>query len=694
MNDFAQRWQQALAHRQAGHWPSVETICRQLAEQHDGRVEVLQLWSMALLNLGRPADAVDLLRKLTGLAPGNAGAFYNLGCALRSAGRTDAAISALQRAVALDSRRLPFLSTLGEALVSLARYQEALPVYESMTALQPESPEAWANLGNVQWMSGRVASASNAFRRAVALRNDYAYARKRLAACLVELGQPGEGLEILEAMRKRHPDDADIVGLMATAASAQGASDRAIELYQQALEMDPDLVSAGIRLGNLYQERGQLGLAGEAYRKVLTAAPENLDALGRLAFLLERRGHLDQASAIALRGLSIDPGDPYLLLASATIRRRRAEFSDALADLDRLQSLAEGSDRVRCALAPPDGTRTGDERSIAANVQYERGNCLDRLDDTGAAFAAFSQANSFKRRTLAARRHDRMALFEEIERLVAVIPRARDALAGQAAPATRERPSPVFVVGFPRSGTTLTGNILDSHPALHVLDEAPLLDAVQRQMAHLPGGYPDCLATLEQQQLHLLRAAYFAAADELAGLVNPAPETILVDKLPLNMLKVIVLWSLFPDSRFVLVVRHPCDVCLSCFMQHFTPNPAMNNFFSLEDAARFYDTAMRTWHTCRAELAVRVHQVRYEDLLDNFAGEVAGLLDFIGVPWHENVRSFDRHARGKESIATPSYHQVTQPLYGHARYRWRRYERHMQPVLPVLGPWIKAFGYD
>src|SRR5205085_4640311 len=224
------------------------------------------------------------------------------------------------------------------------------------------------------------------------------------------------------------------------------------------------------------------------------------------------------------------------------------------------------------------------------------------------------------------------------------------------APGTRV--SPVFLVGFPRSGTTLLDTLLMGHPALNVMEEVPLLE---RPAAAL--GDFERLPELSEAETEHLRDLYFEA-------LGPVDGRTIVDKLPLNLLGAPLIHRLFPDAKFIFAARHPCDVVLSCFMQPFDLNPAMANFLDLENAARLYDLVLSFWERASAILPLQVHTLRYEALVEDKEAEMRDLIAFLGLGWDERVLDNQKVAAERGPIVTPSYAQVAQPIYKRARGRW------------------------
>jgi len=199
------------------------------------------------------------------------------------------------------------------------------------------------------------------------------------------------------------------------------------------------------------------------------------------------------------------------------------------------------------------------------------------------------------------------------------------------------------------------------------------------------------LADLDADGIGKLRDAYFAAVEKEIALRDDA---LLIDKSPLHMNKVPLIHRLFPDARFILALRHPCDVILSCFMTAFRLNDAMANFLDLRTAAEYYDLSFGHWTNCTSIMPVSVHAIRYEDLVDDAAAQLGPLLDYLDLAWDDSVLDHVSTARARGAITTASYAQVTETMYQRASGRWQRYRQHLEPVLPALAPWAEKFGYE
>jgi hypothetical protein len=200
------------------------------------------------------------------------------------------------------------------------------------------------------------------------------------------------------------------------------------------------------------------------------------------------------------------------------------------------------------------------------------------------------------------------------------------------------------------------------------------------------------LGTLDTGGVRQLRAAYL---DELRRHVGDLPDDCLViDKLPLNLINAGLIHRMFPEAKFIMALRHPCDCVLSCFMQNFQLNDAMANFLDLEQAARLYDLTMTLWQQYQQKLGLEVGYLKYEDLVLDLRSAAEPLLGFLGLEWDENLMNYQETALSRGRINTPSYNQVTQKLYTQASGRWQNYRGHMAAVLPILEPWVAQWGYD
>ena len=198
------------------------------------------------------------------------------------------------------------------------------------------------------------------------------------------------------------------------------------------------------------------------------------------------------------------------------------------------------------------------------------------------------------------------------------------------------------------------------------------------------------LEKIQEDEIGLLRDNYLESLKKYIN--SKISNKIIIDKMPLNIVHVGEIIKIFPNAKFILAIRHPCDCVLSCFMQNFRLNDSMANFLNIEDSSEMYNLVMTLWKHYE-KLNINYQIVKYEDIVQNFKKTTESLLSFLKVPWTDNVLKFYEVAQSRNLINTPSYDQVYRPIYSESAYRWKKYENKIKPILPILKPWINEFNY-
>lgn len=254
--------------------------------------------------------------------------------------------------------------------------------------------------------------------------------------------------------------------------------------------------------------------------------------------------------------------------------------------------------------------------------------------------------------------------------------------------------APVFLVGFMRTGTTLTQEVLGAHPKVFVADETDLVLSVVNELKRITGSasssIPQQLRTLDFDGVKHLRKFYWQRAQALFG--NDIEGRLFLDKTTMNSIDIGLIATLFPDAKLIFLLRDPRDVCLSCFMQTMTPNPSTVHLLTWGGTARFYAQLMGWWQTVKPKLSMPYYELRYEDAIDDFEPTFRRVFEFIGLEWDPAATDFHKNA-AKKLIASPSFSQVSQPLYSSSVARWRRYEKEYRSVSEDLQPYLESYGY-
>lgn len=463
-----------------------------------------------------------------------------------------------------------------------------------------------------------------------------------------------------------------LAGLGHTLGTA-GRLKKGIALLREALSIDDESADSHLYLAELIFRDHDPEAALEHLDRVLTVEPKRVGALVLAASCLEMLNRLPEARAFADRAVAAKRTDPDAVLMLAKLESRAKEYAPARARLEKL---------IAKRTTPPD---------LHHRALTELGFLLDKTGEYDAAYEAFDKAGREIADTPAVKRVDPSLANKRIDAYRGRVSRETLArFAGQ----TFDTPAPAFLVGFPRSGTTMTEQILAAHPRISTSDEEPLLDPVGRKLVEGAADrldIPSRLERLDADTVADLRRAYWDNAKSLFDIESD--DRLFVDKLPLNIVDLAMINAVFPDARVLIALRDPRDVCLSCFMQWFVPNPAMVQLLTLPSAAAFYEAVMSLYLEIRGELTLSWLQVRYEDTVTDLEAQGRRIIDLLGLDWHEDLLRFQDKAKAR-AIRTPSYAAVTEKVHTRAIGRWRNYEQQFERLQAGLAPFVSEFGYD
>lgn len=490
---------------------------------------------------------------------------------------------------------------------------------------------------------------------------------------LYSAGRFADALAAAQDLEKESPEEPVLLNLMGAIYAALTDYEASIAHFEKAIELRPEVADSHFHLGNALFEKGDLFAAIASFRRAVELRSNYLEAHNKLCQTLERANRTEDLTAALANAKEQCPGEhPALQLREAELLKRQKDFAGARAFL-------EGS-----------AWRSADAETQEA-AAYLLCDLCDRLDEPDTAFAYAVHANRICAASLAAQRLDRSAYFRLLEELSSAF-NSQNVVDWTEYSVSQDRPEPVFLVGFPRSGTTLLNTILHSHARITVTEEVSTVFALESALREMTGGTLDDLAGLDAGQIESLRRVYFDELDKYLGASDS--QMLVVDKLPLNLVQAGVIHRVFPRAKFIFAQRHPCDAVLSCYMRSFKMNEGTVNCLDLGAAARLYDGVMRLWMQHQEVLPLNVHTVRYESLITDFDSTVSACLEFLGLDWDDGVRDYVETGKRSGQISTPSYDQVTQGLYKEASGRWQRYREHLGTVLPALLPWAERMGYS
>lgn len=437
--------------------------------------------------------------------------------------------------------------------------------------------------------------------------------------------------------------------------------------FKHALELDPNFFYARFNLANLFQSQRDFTQAKRLYLDVIEQRPNFVDALANLSFILESEHQMDQAKTFADRALQINPDHFVARQTLAKIAARDASFDEVI---DLMLPFTQSK------------TPTWVDYALACGMCAD---AYDKLGDYTRAFAFYQDANQALEKVFA----PEMQHLESFHTPNSVECIGNAITHFDFSNRSDEPTSPVFLIGFPRSGTSLLDQILSSHSRITVLEEKEnLVDTYTRFEATEKG-----LNELEhatEAELDTLREKYL---ENLHGQIPTNKLTrIVVDKLPLNAIALLHIFKLFPKARIIVALRDPRDTVLSCYQQKFDMNLAMFQFLNLDTAVSYYNQVMNVIVKMCDARALPMHFIRYENVVENFAGEVKALADFLDLEWEDAFFDYQKTAKARH-ISTPSASQVIRPLYTSSIGKWKHYQEWIGTSFEPLDRWVEEWGY-
>ena len=547
-----------------------------------------------------------------------------------------------RQAIAVKPDFVDPYNNLGILLKGLNRLLEAEAMFRSVAAIRPDQAQAYNNLGAVLYSLKRLHDAEAAYRQAIAIRSDYAEAHYNLGIVLYD-------------HRRLH--------------EAEGA-------YRQSLAVRPDCAEAHNNLGNVYFDLMQLNEALASYRRALSLRPDYVHALTSLARVQRQQGHAAAAEESCHSALRLAPDDADSVAFLAELHADRGEFTEAEALFKRALELAPDLPAAWAGLARCRRMTDSDsswlavaQRLVAGKLplrqeiymRFAIGKYFDDVKNYEQAFHSYQQANELTRKYGAV--FDRSELTRQVDRILHAY--GREWLSGvRYHDALSERP--IFIIGMPRSGTSLAEQILASHPAVFGAGELPF--------------WHDAAKVFDSSALDIATEASmigdFAQAylRQLGELSPDAPRV--VDKMPTNFKLLGLIHAALPNARIIHMRRSSIDTCLSIYFQNFSIAHAYAS--DLEDLAHYYSEYLRLMEHWRAALPEgAILDVSYEELVSHPQPSIRRMLEFVGLPWDE--RCLDFHATSR-TVITPSKWQVRQKINSTSVDRWRNYERFVGPL--------------
>ena len=513
-------------------------------------------------------------------------------------------------------------------------------------------------------------AAIDSYKQALKIKPDYADAYYNMGNTLKDKGDLEEAIDSYKQALMIKPDYADAYYNMGSALTDKGDLEEAIDCYKQALKIKPDFAGAFNNMGNALKVKGDFEEAIDSYKQALKIKPDYADAYSNICEVYEKLNKLAELSEVISRAktsLKEFPNDLLFYEALYNFRSNNYEHCEKLISLVNIDQ--------------PGFTRRLLFLQLKAKLHHYQKNYKS-------AFNCFAEMNQSVINSSDYKGKKAQAYFDELlhrgQQLKSIIETPYSQILAEPSIDT-----PTFLIGFPRSGTTLLDTILRTHSKIDVIEEKGMLSKAK---LHLGGKLSIFdIENLTSGELANAKEIYF---EELEKFVSIKSSGCIIDKLPLNILDVPIIHKLFPAAKFILVLRHPLDSILSSWMQLFDLNAAMANMLELDRVVDFYVEAMTILELSEKRYSLNIHRIRYEDLVLDMKLEVSSLLRFLELDWENQLEDYQETALKRKFINTPSYSQVIEPIYKTASYRWEKYRKPLEKYFVKIDKWTTKFGYE
>jgi tetratricopeptide (TPR) repeat protein len=677
---------QAARHQAAGRFVDAENLLRQILRKDPRQVQALQALGILAHTVGKTEVGADFLAQAIKINPNIALLHANRGEMCRLLGKIDEAIAHGKKAVALNPKLVSAHSNLGIALFDAKDFAAAEKCQQAALALKPDFTPALNNMGSLLREKKDFEGAEAYYRRAIAADPGHLESINNLGEILLRTERPQEGLKVLDDLLARKPAYPEALANRGYALSLLERETEALASFMRALQLRPEYPEVYTGIARVRREMHDLGPAEAAARRALELKPNEAETYSVLGSIFVAQGHADQGREAFERALALDPDMTSAKLGLGNIFVEEGKFPEAeeifkgIID-DKAEHLA-----ALFSLAQTKKVKPGD--AIIANLEAEAeklpeltetkatfihfalGKIYDDLGEADKAFPHFIKGCALKRKKLPYDADAKDVFFRRTQEVF-----SKDFIDARRGHGFKSA-VPIFVLGQPRSGTTLTEQIIASHPSVFGAGElSDMLELTVQQKAGAPQ-FPDNWQDATPQRLAMLGKNY------VEGLQKRKPDAArITDKMPANFLNIGLIHLALPDAKIVHVQRNPLDTCISCFTRLFAHNQAQT--YDLYELGRFYRAYKHLMdHWQKVLPPGSFYNIQYEALVDDTEGEARKLLDYCDLEWDDACLDFHKHER---NIRTASVTQVRQPIYKTSLARWKKYEKFLGPLIEGLG---------
>lgn len=638
-----------IAHQRGNYLQAVEHLTRSISINADDAEAHFNLGNTLLVS-GHHAKAAESFKKAIVLKSDFAQAHSSLGNALNQLGRQEDAVASYQRATAIKPDYVESHFNLGVALHALGQLEAAATSFRKALSITPDDAEIHNNLGSVYYDLGNLDDAVKSCQAAIAINPDYDIAHNNLGGYLNDLGKLKEAAESYRRALAINPEFAEAHNNLGNVYSEWGNMDDALSSYQSALAIKPEYADAYNNIGNAYTTLHRLDEAIENYEKTLTINPDHAEAHYNLGLALLEQGELDEAAANFRKALTIKPG--YAEAHRNLVGIERPDVDEDVRSMEDAYKQTSSNEQDRMHLA------------------FGLGKAFEGLHDYEKAFDYLAEGNRIKRGTFSYSIDEDLDFFKNT--MTAFEPSLFAKYQGEGC----DHELPIFILGMPRSGSTLVEQILASHPHVHGAGELDNLQQILSSCFDINNEetYPDNIQEIGGIQLKRSGQEYIKAIKGLA------PDSrFIVNKMLDNYKYIGLIKLILPNAKVIHCKRDPVDTCFSIFKNYFVgTHPYAYDLVELGQYYKLYSRLMDHWYQVIPDF---IYDIEYEEMISDQAGQTKALLDYCGLEWDDACLEFYKLDR---PVKTVSSAQVRKPIYADSVQLWKHYEKQLAPLLDVL----------
>ncbi len=547
--------------------------------------------------------------------------------------------------------------------------EKASNIYKKILKKYPNNFDANFNLGTIFAKKNNLEKSVALLENAALIDPTNEKIFNNLGLIYLNLGENDKALEKTKKAINLNPNSSTAYCHLGMIYLSLGNINEASESYFKSIKLNSNNITANYNLGNLFKRINNIEKSEQYLSKTIELDTVHLPAYNNLLELYDLSNQNDKFEELIKKAENNFQKNPTIILFRAKLYYKHKKFKEVVQSLENI--------------------KFGEDENFKEDTRLETiAKSYDQLGNYIDAYKFFKQTNELKFKT------DKNNANKET--YINIIKKRINYFSNLNNNDWKHQKNednfkdPVFLIGFPRSGTTLLDTILRSHPSIDVLEEKPIIDAFVKKLEKKIDSQFYNLRSPNPSLRAEMRNFYF---NEKNKYLSNNQKVIIIDKMPLNIIYVGEILRFFPNAKFILAIRDPRDCVLSCFMQNFLLNNAMANFLNLNDTAKMYDLVMKLWQTYINKFSINYHTIKYEDLVSNFKNSITNLLTFLDTTWSEEVSEFYKTSQKRGMISTPSYNQVSQPLYSKSIGRWKNYENELSEVKQYLENWIKKYGY-